>query len=172
MKKISKMKRRKFLILGSVFGICTYVQAKEISDFEKAFKKVESTLSAVQEHMFPEESKLPSAKSMNATQFLFETMSHKSFDKDIKAFVLKGAKELEKQEKGRFARLTSKEKEKALREYEETNYGSSWLSRIMTLTMEGLFSDPIYGSNVNGRGWESLHAYGGFPRPKIKYMEA
>ena len=53
----------------------------------------------MQEHFFPEESKLPSAKSMKVTQFLFETMMHKSFDKDIKAFVLEGAKELEKREK-------------------------------------------------------------------------
>lgn len=166
------MKRRKFLILGSVFGLCTYAQAREISDFEKAFKKIESTLSAVQEHMFPEKSKLPSAKSMNAIQFLFETMSHKSFDKDIRVFVLEGAKELEIREKVRFSILPEKEKEKALREYEKTNYGSSWLSHMMTLTMEGLFSDPIYGSNVKERGWESLHVHGGHPGPKTRYMES
>jgi hypothetical protein len=169
--KVTIMKRRRFLILGSVLGLSSYVQAKESSAFEKAFKKVEPTLSAVQEHMFPEGSKLPSAKSMDATRFLFETMAHKSFDKDIKAFVLEGAKELEGREKGRFVSMTAKEKEKALRAYEETNYGSSWLSRIMTLTMEGLFSDPIYGANVKEAGWKSLHAYGGTPRPQTRYME-
>lgn len=165
------MKRRKFLILGSVFGLSPYVQAKEISTFEKAFKKVEPTLLAVQNHLFPEGSKLPSAKSMNVTQFLFETMMHKSFDKDIKAFVVDGAKELEKREKGRFTSMTEQQKEKALRAYEETNYGRSWLSRIMTLTMEGLFSDPIYGSNIKEAGWKALSSYGGFPRPKTRYIE-
>ncbi len=63
---------------------------------------MEPTLCAVQDHLFPQESLLPSAKSMKVTRFLFETMSHESFDKDIKSFVLEGAKELEKREKGRF----------------------------------------------------------------------
>jgi hypothetical protein len=165
------MKRRRFLILGSAFGLTPYMDAKEISDFEKTFKRVEKTLSAVQEHLFPEGSKIPSAKSMNATQFLFETMMHKSFDKDIKAFVIEGAKELEERVKGRFASMTEHEKEKALRAYEETNYGRNWLSRIMTLTMEGLFSDPIYGSNIKEAGWQAISSYGGFPRPKTRYIE-
>jgi hypothetical protein len=165
------MKRRKFLILGSVLGLSPYMKANEISDFEKTFKKVEPTLSAVQEHLFPEGSKLPPAKFMNATQFLFETMMHKSFDKDIKAFVIDGAKELDTREKGRFTFMTEQEKEKALRAYEETNYGRNWLSRIMTLTMEGLFSDPIYGSNIKEAGWEALGAYGGLPRPTTRYIE-
>jgi len=165
------MKRRRFLILGSVLGLSPYMQAKEVSDFEKRFKKVAPTLSAVQEHLFPEGSKIPSAKSMNVTQFLFETMMHKSFDKDIKAFVLEGAKELENREKGRFISMTDQEKEKALRAYEETHYGRNWLSRIMTLTMEGLFSDPIYGSNIQEAGWQAISSYGGFPRPTTRYME-
>jgi hypothetical protein len=164
------MKRRKFLILGSMIGLSPYIQAKEISDFEKKFKKVEPILSAVQEHLFPENSKLPSAKSMKLTQFLFETMIHKSFDKDIKAFVLEGAKELEKREGGRFVSMSQEEREKALRAYEETAYGRSWLSRLMTLSMEGLFCDPIYGSNIHEAGWRSISSYGGFPRPKSRYI--
>jgi hypothetical protein len=169
--KDTQMKRRIFLILGSVLGLSPYIQAREISDFEKTFQKLEPTLAAVQEHLFPDGSTIPSAKSMNATQFLFETMMHKSFDKDIKAFVLDGAKELEKRENGQFVSMTEQEKEKALRAYEETNYGRNWLSRIMTLTMEGLFSDPIYGSNIQEAGWQAISYYGGFPRPKTRYME-
>jgi len=165
------MKRRKFLILGSVLGLSPYIQAKGVSDFEKAFKGVAPTLSAVQEHLFPEGGKLPSARSMKVTQFLFETMMHQSFDKDIKAFVIEGAKELDKREKGRFVAMTEAEKEKALRAYEETHYGRNWLSHIMTLTMEGLFSDPIYGSNIDEAGWKAISSYGGIPRPKTRYIE-
>ena len=165
------MKRRNFLLFSSILGLAPYIQAKEISTFEKEFITIEPTLFSVQEHMFPEGSKLPSANTMNVTQFLFETITHKSFDKDIRTFVLEGAKELVSREKGRFISMPHRDKEKALRAYEETNYGSSWLSRIMTLTMEGMFCDPIYGSNVNEAGWKSLGAYGGFPRPKTKYMD-
>lgn len=164
-------KRRQFLVWSSILGVSPYLSAKNMGTYEKAFKEIEPTIAAVQEHMFPKGSKLPSAKVMNVTQFLFETMMHKSFDKDIKAFVLEGAKELEKREKGRFASMTPQEKEIALRAYEETNYGRSWLSRIMTLTMEGMFSDPIYGSNIKEAGWKAINAYGGLPRPKTRYIE-
>lgn len=165
------MKRRNFLAFSSILGLSPYIQAKELSAFEKEFKSIEATLFAVQQHMFPEGSKLPSATSMHVTQFVLETITHKSYDRDIKDFVLEGAKELDKREKGRFVSMTVEEKEKALRAYEETNYGSNWLSRILTLTMEGIFSDPIYGSNIKEAGWKSLGAYGGFPRPKTKYMD-
>jgi len=67
--------------------------------------------------------------------------------------------------------MHTEEKEKALRAYEESSYGRNWLSRIMTLTMEGMFGDPIYGSNVKESGWKALHAFGGQPRPKSRYIE-
>ena len=169
----SKMlkKRRQFLIWGSILSLSPYLRAKNLHKYEKAFKTIEPTIAAVQEHMFPGGSKLPSAKAMDITQFLFETVTHESFDKDIRNFVLEGAQELIDREEGRFTLMTNGEKEKALRAYEETSYGSAWLSRIMTLTIEGLFSDPIYGSNLHEAGWKALNAYGGYPRPKTRYIE-
>jgi len=164
------MKRRNFLLLSTMLGLSPYIDAKEISTFEMAFKPVKATIQAVQEHMFPEGSKLPSAKKMQTIHFLFETVNHKSYDRDIRAFVIEGAKELIGREKGKFISMSSTEKEKALRAFEETSYGSNWLSRILTLTMEGLFSAPVYGSNKNETGWKSLKAYGGRPVPKMRYI--
>lgn len=165
------MKRRNFLLLGSMLGVSPYLHAKPSSSFERSFKKVERTIAAVQEHMFPAGSKIPSAQSMNTLQFLFDTVNHKSYDKDIRKFVIEGAEELIEREKGLFSSMNTQQKEKALRTYEESNYGSNWLSRIMTLTMEGIFSDPVYGSNKKEAGWKALNAYGGMPRPKTRYIE-
>jgi len=165
------MQRRNFLIFGSLLGLSSALKAKRPDRFTQEFNEVETTIAAVQEHMFPEGSELPSAREMNATQFLFETVSHKTYDKDIRAFVIEGVKELQIREKGKFASMNTKEKEKALRAYEESSYGRNWLSRIMTLTMEGMFGDPIYGSNVKESGWKALHAFGGQPRPKSRYIE-
>lgn len=164
------IKRRQFLLLGSLLGLSPYIKAKEVHTFKKEFKKVAPIITAVQEHMFPEGSKIPSARAMNINTFLFATMTDKSFDKDIRAFVLEGAEELMSREKGQFVEMTVVKKEIALRSYEETNYGSAWLSRIMTLSMEGLFCDPIYGTNKQELAWKALGAYGGFPRPKTKYL--
>ena len=165
------MQRRHFLMLGSLLGLTPYIQAKENSPFAKEFEKVKATIQAVQEHMFPEGSKIPSAKEMYAVQFLFETVEHKSYDKDIRAFVLEGAQELIAREKGKFVTMSKLERAHALRAFEETNYGSNWLSRIMTLTMEGLFSAPVYGANSKEAGWKALSAYGGEPKPTVRYVE-
>ena len=167
------MKRRKFLILGSVLGLSSSLVGKNNNNvvFSESLKNVEKIIQSVQQHLFPEGSEIPSAQSMNVTQFLLETITHPTYDKDIRVFVIEGAQELENREKGKFTSLSDEEKERALRAYEETHYGSNWLSRIMTLTMEGMFSDPIYGSNVKEAGWKALGSYGGLPRPTTRYIK-
>jgi len=164
------MQRRFFLILGSLLGLSSALKAKGSDRFTQEFREVEATIAAVQEHLFPEGSKLPSARAINATQFLFQTVSHKTYDRDIRAFVIEGAKELQRREKGKFTLMSIEEKERALRSYEESGYGRNWLSRIMTLTMEGMFGDPLYGSNVKESGWKALQSFGGQPRPKSRYL--
>jgi len=104
------MQRRNFLILGSLLGLSPYIEAKESSTFAKDFEKVKPVIQAVQEHMFPEGSRIPSAKEMNTIQFLFETVDHKSYDKDIRAFVLGGAEELMEREKGKFVTMQKRKK--------------------------------------------------------------
>ncbi|SFV66561.1 Tat (Twin-arginine translocation) pathway signal sequence domain protein [hydrothermal vent metagenome] len=165
-----KIKRREFLILSSILGLSSTLSAEVPTTFEKAFKEVVPLVKAVQAHLFPEGGDLPSSDSMGCTKFLFDTINHFRFDKDIRAFVLEGAKELNIREKGKFLSMTSEEKEKALRSYEDTRYGKSWLSRIMTLTMEGMFCDPIYGSNIDKKAWKALGHNESFPRPKEKYL--
>lgn len=164
------MQRRNFLILGSVLGLSPLLKARTSDSFTREFEEVKETIASVQEHMFPEGSTLPSARQMNTIGFLYETVSHKTYDRDIRAFVIEGARELQQREKGRFPAMSPQEKEKALRAYEESSYGSNWLSRIMTLSMEGMFGDPIYGSNVKEAGWKALHAFGGQPRPTSRYI--
>jgi len=102
---------------------------------------------------------------------LYETIAHESYDRDIRVFVLEGAEELNSRTKGKFLKMTHLKREKALRDYEETEYGSNWLSRIMILTMEGMFSDSIYGSNIQEVGWKALASFGGQPRPKKRYLD-
>ena len=163
------MQRRKFLIFSSIFGLSSLIEAKQRDKFKKKFFKVKPVIAAVQEHMFPSHNTLPSAKAMHVTLFLYKTIIHKCYDRDIRAFVLEGAKELLHRNND-FIYLSYSEKEKILHEYEATEYGSAWLSRIMILSLEGILSDPIYGANINQAGWKALGALGGEPRPKSRYL--
>ena len=164
------LKRRNFLILGSLVGFSASLYANNGKPIPKALNRVAPIIAAVQEIMFPKNTTLPSAKEMDAITFLLQTVSHPTYDKDIRAFVIEGAKELQQRET-HFLSYTDEEKEKALRRYEQTGYGSNWLSRIMVLSMEAIFSDPIYGSNINERGWKAVRSFGGQPRPKTRYIE-
>jgi hypothetical protein len=164
------MQRRDFLVLGSLIGISPYLQAESIPKQRSHFEKLKKTIAAVQAHMFPEGGRLPSAKAMQTIHFVEDTLFHPTYDKDIRAFVIEGAEELEHREKGRFLSYSSFQKEKALRAYEATDYGSNWLARIMTLSMEAMLSDPIYGSNHKEAGWHALHTKGGEPRPTQRYI--
>ncbi|MEA1953137.1 MAG: gluconate 2-dehydrogenase subunit 3 family protein [Campylobacterota bacterium] len=165
------MKRRVFLVLGSIFSFSSILIAKNNNTIKfSSLYSVQKTIASVQEHLFPEGSKLPSAKSTRAIDFLLETITHHSYDKDIRLFIVQGAKELEEREKGMFISLSEDKKEQALRAYEDTSLGSNWLSQIMVLTLEGILSDPIYGSNIKKEAWVALGTHGGEPRPKRKYI--
>jgi len=163
------LKRRKFIAGTVLLGLSPYLNAKDKEPFLKQFISVKRVIAEVQEHMFPEHTLLPSASKAKVIDFLYQTISHQSYDKDIRAFVIEGAEEFITREKNFFS-LSFVEKEKALRRYEESSYGSAWLSRIMTVTMEGMFADPIYGANPNEIGWQALHAFGGQPRAQGRYL--
>jgi len=168
-KKEAFMKRRNFLIASSLVASTSFIEATD-NKFISKFNSVRDIIEALSLHFFPPKSSISSAKDMKITQFLFETMSHQSFDKDIKDYVIEGAIDLDKRTKGKFITMNYKDKERVLREYEKTSFGSSWLSRMLRLMIEGMFCDPIYGSNVGEGGWKSINSYGAYPRPKNRYI--
>jgi hypothetical protein len=163
------MNRRCFLGVCVVGGASTLL-ASEHEETTRIPDDSYHTIEAVQEHMFPRNILLPSAQNFHATQFLIETIMHPTYDKDIQKFVIEGARELQSREKQHFLAYGVEQKEKALREYEETDYGSGWLDRIMLLSLEGLLSDPLYGGNYAQSGWSVLQTNGGDPRPMIRYI--
>jgi hypothetical protein len=164
------VQRRNFLHFSSLCGVSSLLSAEKPDSFRQDFQKVSLLIAAVQEHMFPEKSLLPSAKKMHAAQFLFDTMADKTFNPEIRQLIIKGAARFEHYTEGKFTLLTAGEKEYALRSYEMSEEGKRWLSQMMVLTLEGLFGDPIYGSNIDESGWQALHVEGGMPRPKTRYI--
>jgi len=164
------MKRRYFLSVCGI-GSASILLASNKKNIDILTNKQFLTIQAAQQHMFPENNIIPSAKEFKATDFLKETISHHTFDRDIRKIVIEGTDKLQNREKNKFLIYDSDEIEKALRSYEESSYGSNWLNRIMILSFEALMSDPIYGGNYNKTGWRSLETEGGDPRPKKRYIE-
>ncbi len=168
------MDRRRFIGACAVAGASTALTASAMTASNKKReaglpKETYLLIEAVQKHMFPEGNVIPAAGEFHATEFLSQTVMHPTFDKDIRKFVIEGAEELQSREKQKFLSYGERQKEKALRAYEDTEYGSGWLDRIMLLSLEGLLSDPIYSGNFRESGWKSLATRGGDPRPTVRY---
>jgi hypothetical protein len=162
------MKRRKFLACCAVAG-STPLLASATGSTAPFPKEAYVVIAAVQQHLFPEESVLPGAKAFRASEFLVATVMHPTYDREIRQFVIEGAEVLQERELWKFLHYDDAKIERALRQFEKSDYGSAWLDRIMLLSLEGLLSDPIYGGNVAESGWKALQASGGIPRPNVRY---
>jgi len=162
------MERRLFLGLCAVSGTSLLVSAEQRKE-TRLSDETYGLIAAVQLHMFPVKSTIPSAASFSATSFLEKTIMHPTFDRDIRNYVIEGAQKLHKRTNQKFLDMHLLQKEQALREYEETGYGGGWLEQIMLLSLEGLLSDPIYGGNKEESGWKVLGTVGGDPRPTQRY---
>jgi len=145
------MKRREFL------AIATLLLYKPLSA-KTNIRSIDIIQSAI-EHMLP---------GVNLREYFFTIPYDKYFDKNDAVDLDKGAKELFLNNKN-FLLLDDKEKERALREFEDSENGRYWLSLLLNYGLEAMLGDPIYGGNKDKKGWKLLHHHPGRPRPKMKY---
>lgn len=147
------------------------VSAQTHQTSSEALKDPWSTLSAVMEHLFPASENTPGASDILAIQFLQNMLNTPDADEDEKQFILNGANWLNdmasKHHKQRFVELNAQAKESILRQIEQSNAGERWLSLMLTYLIEALLSDPVYGGNPEGSGWQWLQHQPGFPRPTV-----
>lgn len=133
------------------------------------------TLAAMQEHLLPGGGERPSAASVNATAYLYMTMNHKSFDFEVRDFILLGTQWVDQEARSLyglpFYRLEHDACEHIckilLNEY---GRGEAWLSTVISYTLEALLGDPVYGCNTGGKGWKWLEHIPGEPRPSKRFV--
>lgn len=127
------------------------------------------SLAAVQEHLFPADESSPGAKDISALRFLRNMLDAPDIESEEKEFIIQGVGWLNdlsvKNHKLPFNKLITTEKEKVLRKIESSRAGSRWLSLMMNYLIEALLSDPVYGGNKDGKGWQWLEHIPGFPTP-------
>lgn len=126
------------------------------------------TISEVQQYLFPKKSSI-GAKDIQALGYLRLAMASPGFDEEENTLIHNGVtwlNDLSKKEYSkRFIQLDSTLKEKILRRIESSNVGERWLSTLLSYLLEALLTDPIYGGNPKGIGWNWLQHKPGFPRP-------
>ena len=127
------------------------------------------TIALVQEDLFPATGLVPSAQYINANMYLSKILNHPRISDSDKEFIRDGAKWLNEEAvtkyKKTYTQLTPKQRQKVLKIVVDTDWGESWLFKIMTYILESLLGDPVYGGNKNEAGWQWLNHQGGLPRP-------
>ena len=126
-------------------------------------------LASVQQHLFPSEPEAPGANDVNAAAYLRFVLTQPDLDPADRDFLGNGLNQLqtiarESSPEG-FIALLDDEREAALRRLETTHEGRHWLGRMLHYVFEALLTDPVYGGNPNGIGWQWLRHHPGRHRP-------
>jgi hypothetical protein len=135
------------------------------------------TLDAVLDHLLPASPTGPSAKEVNASQYLFNVVYQQPTEQAEIDFIYKGVGWLNgfstSQLQRNFIALTFEEKESTLRAISNSVAGENWLSNLVSYLFEAMLSPPSYGGNPEGIGWQWLDHQAGFPLPKVgeRYFE-
>jgi len=135
------------------------------------------TIAAVQEHLFPADENSPGAQDIQALAYLQNMINAPDISQSERKRIKDGAGWLNdlsiQTYKQSFIELDENQREKILRKIEQSRAGSRWLSLLMTYLIEALLSEPVYGGNKNGIGWQWLEHQAGYPTPTIdkKYFK-
>jgi gluconate 2-dehydrogenase gamma chain len=132
------------------------------------------TLDAVQQHLFPAADESPGARDINALGYLRNMLQAPDMDDEERRFISQGVGWLNdiagKQKSAAFVALDQADREQVLRSIEQSRAGERWLSTLLSYLLEALLSDPVYGGNPDGIGWQWLEYQPGFPTPPKEKM--
>jgi len=131
--------------------------------------KEEEVLDAVLQELLPNSEDSPGAVDIGATGYLLTIITDPAVDESDRSFITKGISRIEEFSREKtgssFAATKGKAREKLLREFVSEGNGESWVSTLITYSLEALFGDPIYGINRDEVGWKWIGHHPGFPRP-------
>lgn len=135
-------------------------------------EKQMSVLKSVLNILFPDDGNGPSIQSLNTINYILWVLRDSGASQKNKNYLIEGvdwADETALEKSGRnYLDLDQSERERAIKYYTETAYGKEWCSIMLTLILESLVLDPIYGGNSNEAGWKWLEITPGFPRADEK----
>jgi len=128
------------------------------------------TVTAVQDHLFPQGMASPGAADVNAMRYLEWAITAPGVDADGRNTIVNGIGPLNDASRERFSAafegLNIEQRETLLRYLaDNTRWGEAWLSLMLYYIFEALLSDPVYGGNSGEIGWKWLGHQPGFPRP-------
>jgi sulfur relay (sulfurtransferase) DsrC/TusE family protein len=123
-------------------------------------------------HFFPDVKGSPSIEDLNTYAHINQYLTDPNIDPNEQKYFINGTKWIEETAaeltNKKFSDLSPAQKKQVLNKVIQTRWGTSWSSKLLTLTFESLLLDPLYYVNKNEIGWKWLHHKAGTPRPQKK----
>jgi gluconate 2-dehydrogenase gamma chain len=171
--------RRRFfknVVMSGLATQTTFIHSciQNVHDSHPLTDQQHRILAGVQEILFPEDEYGPGAKTVNADKYVIWMLNDPRLDPEEKDYLLDGLDRLEeasmKNDQLSFMNRSKIQKEQFIQHILSTSWGESWLSVNLTYIFEAMVSDPIYGFNIDEKGWQWLNHYAGLPRPELHTM--
>jgi len=174
------MKRRDFIkktiAAGIVFQLPWFVSCQSehagrivIPENEILNREQREIIIYFLKYFFPDVKGSPSIENLNTYLHINNYLADSNIDPDEQAYLINGIKWVNETARDTYEKsfndLSSDEKIIIIHKILNTNWGTSWSSKLLTLTFESLLLDPLYYVNKNESGWKWLHHQPGSPRP-------
>ena len=144
------------------------VAAKKYAQSNNASSDTYKTFEALINHMFADKDGYVTSE-LNVIGYFKGVLNDQRIDIESRHYLINGARWLDESADEAydkdFVSLNPEQKEELLKNVSMLRWGDNWLYKMMSYYFEAVFSDPIYGGNVDGAGWKWLAFQPGFPRP-------
>jgi gluconate 2-dehydrogenase gamma chain len=171
------LRRRDFLLIMTSLAALSPIRLLA-ADFKPAVAEYNDdpwkTLDAVFEHLFPAVDGAPGARDIRVIPYMQTMFNAPDADPDDMIFTTRGVGWLndlsQTDYQQPFFALDENTREILLRKIESSQAGERWLSFLLTNLLEALLSDPVYGGNPHGIGWQWLQHQPGYPLPTAETL--
>jgi gluconate 2-dehydrogenase gamma chain len=170
--------RRSFLRAALVAGAASQLawftscskQLEEANDYLTAEQS--TVLKSILLIIFPSDGNGPSADDLNTFGYVMWSLADTFKFQEDKDYIIEGLDwASEKSQElyfDKYSNLDQEQKEALVKQFVDLKWGKNWMSVMVTLTMESVLLDPLYGGNVDEQGWNWLEHKPGLPRPTEK----
>jgi len=135
------------------------------------FNSIEfDNLSAVVNHLFPDNGNGPGAEAINAIPHIIWSLQDQTYGYDAYDMFTVSLKELNEfcsnSHQSQFFELNETKKNEVIESISKLKWGDRFLVNTTNYIFEALVLDPAYHVNNNEMGWKWLHHSPGYPRPE------
>ncbi len=162
--------RRSFLVYsGLALAAISLPGHASYSSTVQIIKEPFQTIATVYDDIFPPTPKIPGAMQLNTIGYLQGVLRDQWIDDETKTFIRNGVTWINETSnelyQADYIALDSEQRQKVREHILEYRWGESWVYHLMTYFFESMFGDPVYGANIDQRGWHWLEYSPGLPRP-------